>query len=64
MDIPDKRLDRSGNLLIADLPESQPGPQIHVMFTGSHRGNKTGKYKRMLGRDSLSQKAIMKLLCM
>ena len=51
MDISDHRLDRSGNLLIADLPEGEPGPQIPVKFTGSHRGNTTGKYKRMVRLD-------------
>lgn len=51
MDISDHRLDRSGNLLIADLPEGKPGPQIPVKFTGSHRGNTRGKYKRMVRLD-------------
>ncbi|PFX26312.1 uncharacterized protein LOC111329178 isoform X2 [Stylophora pistillata] len=44
MDIPERRLDKSGNLLITDLPESEPGPQIPVKFTGSHRGNTTEFY--------------------
>ena len=51
MDIPEHRLSRSGNLFIADLPKSEPGRQIPVEFTGSHRGYKTGKFKRMVGCD-------------
>ena len=51
MDIPNHRLDKSGNLLMADLPESEPGPQIPVKFSGSHRGNTTGKYKPVVRRD-------------
>ena len=51
MDIPEHRLSRSGNLFIADLPEGEPGRQIPVEFTGSHRGYKTGKFKPMFGCD-------------
>ncbi|XP_022802362.1 uncharacterized protein LOC111339900 isoform X1 [Stylophora pistillata] len=39
MDIPERRLHKSGNLLFADFPGSEPGPQILVKFTGSHRSN-------------------------
>ena len=51
MDIPKHRLSRSGNLFVADLPEGEPGRQIPVEFTGSHRGYKTGKFKPMVGCD-------------
>ncbi|XP_058963058.2 uncharacterized protein [Pocillopora verrucosa] len=44
MDIPEHRLSRSGNLFIADLPKNEPGRQIPVEFTGSHRGYKTVFY--------------------
>ena len=36
---------------MADLPKSEPGRQIPVEFTGSHRGYKTGKFKPMVGCD-------------
>ena len=47
---------------MADLPKSEPGRQIPVEFTGSHRSYKTGKFKRMVGCDP--HKAVMKLFCM
>ena len=36
---------------MADLPKSEPGRQIPVEFTGSHRGYKTGKFKPTVGCD-------------
>ena len=36
---------------MADLPKSEPGRQIPVEFTGSHRGYKTGKFKPMVECD-------------